>query len=132
MKRSHALMLRAMIEKAAVSLDDSDASRAVELSGRYPGDGSLVQAGTRINWNGRLKRAAADLWAAEENDPDHAPNLWEDVMYRDGIRIIPEVITAGTAFSLGERGWWGDELYESLLEANVYTPAQYPAGWRKV
>lgn len=130
--QDRARALRPLIEKAAASLSDADASRAVELSGRYPGDGSLIEATTRINWKGQLKRAAAALWATTENDPDHAPNLWEDVMYRDGIRIIPEVITAGTAFSLGERGWWGDELYESLLEANVYTPAQYPAGWRKV
>ena len=132
MKRSHALMLRAMIEKAAVSLSDQEASEAVELTGRYSNDGSLISAGTRINWKGQLYRAAADLWATAENDPDHAPALWEKVMYRDGIRIIPEIITAGLAFGLGERGWWGEDLYESLIPANVYTPAQYPDGWKKV
>lgn len=130
--RQKARELRSMIEKAAVSLTDQEASEAVELTGRYPNDGSLVHAGRRINWKGQLYRAAVDLWATDANDPDHAPTLWEKVMYRDGIRIIPEVITAGQAFSLGERGWWGDDLYESLIAANVYTPAQYPAGWQKV
>lgn len=132
MKRSKARALRAMIEKAAASLPDRDASEAVELSGRYPNDGSLVPAGTRINWQGQLYRASVDLWATELNDPDHAPNLWEKVMYRDGIRIIPEVITAALAFDKGEKGWWRDELYESLILANVYTPAQYPEGWKKL
>lgn len=132
MKRSHALKLREMMEKAAASLSDKDASEAVELSGRYPNDGSLIAAGSRINWKGQLNRAAVDLWATEQNDPDHAPTLWEKVLYRDGIRIIPEVITAGLAFALGERGWWGDDLYESLIPANVHTPAQHPAGWKKV
>lgn len=121
-----------MIEKAAASLSDKDASEAVELSAHYPGDGSLMAAGTRINWKGQLYRAAVDLWATEQNDPDHAPTLWEKVLYRDGIRIIPEVITAGLAFGLGERGWWGDDIYESLIPANVHTPAQHPAGWKKV
>lgn len=129
MKRSHALKLRQMIEKAAASLDDKDASKAVELSQNYPNDGSLLNAGTRINWHGALFRATVDLWATELNNPDNAPNLWEKVMYRDGIRIIPEVITVTTAFAKGERGWWGDDIYESLLDANVYTPVQYPAGW---
>lgn len=130
--RQKALKLREMIEKASASLDDKDASEAVELFERYPNDGSLIQNGTRINWNGVLYRAASDLWATELNNPDNAPTLWEKVMYRDGIRIIPEVITAGLAFSLGEKGWWGDDLYESLMNANVYTPVQYPSGWRLI
>lgn len=132
MKLSHAIKVRDMMHKAASSLSDKDASEAVELSGRYPNDGSLVSAGTRINWQGQLYRASVDLWATELNDPEHAPTLWEKIMYRDGIRIIPEVITAGAAFAKGERGWWRDELYESLILANVYTPAQYPEGWKKL
>ena len=52
--------------------------------------------------------------------------------YRDGIRIIPETITAGTAFAKDELGWWGDTLYKSLLDANVWTPEQNASGWEKV
>lgn len=39
-------------------------------------------------------------------------------------------ITAGTAFALDECGWWGDTLYRSTISANVWTPEQYPAGWK--
>ena len=60
---------------------------------------------------------------------DNAPALWEDIAYRDGFRIIPETITATLAFSMGEYGWWGDRLYESLIDGNVYTPDVYPQGW---
>ena len=121
--------MRAAMETAAVSLDDATASTAPELFPRLKGDGSLVKAGTRICWGGTLKRAAVDLWDNAENTPDAAPTLWEDVLYRDGIRIIPETITAGLAFSKGEQGWWGDVLYVSTIDANVWTPDAYPAGW---
>ena len=121
--------MRAAMETAAVSLDDATASTAPELFPRLKGDGSLVKAGTRICWCGTLKRAAVDLWDNAENTPDAAPTLWEDVLYRDGIRIIPDTITAGLAFTKGEQGWWGDVLYASTMDANVYTPEQYPAGW---
>ena len=121
--------LRAAMETAAVSLDDATASTAPELFPRLKRDGSLVKAGTRICWGGTLKRAAVDLWDSAENTPDAAPTLWEDVLYRDGIRIIPDTITAGLAFAKGEKGWWGDVLYASTIDANVYTPEQYPAGW---
>ena len=129
MNRAEALRLRAIIETAAASLDDKTASTAPTLFSRLKQDGSLIKAGTRINHNGSIKRAAVDLWDTEANNPDNAPTLWEDILYRDGYRIIPDVITAGTAFALDELGWWGDKLYKSLLSANVYTPEQYPRGW---
>ena len=124
--------MRAAMETAAVSLDDATASTAPELFPRLKGDGSLVKAGTRICWCGTLKRAAVDLWDNAENTPDAAPTLWEDVLYRDGIRVIPDTITAGLAFTKGERGWWGDALYVSTIDANVWTPEAYPAGWEIV
>ena len=127
-----ALKLRPIIEQAAVSLDDKTASTASTLFPRLKQDGSLVRSGTRINWNGELKRAAVDLWDTIENDPDHASTLWEDIDYKDGYRIIPETITAGTAFAFNECGWWNGVLYRSKLAANTYTPDQYPRGWELV
>lgn len=129
MKRAEALRLRTIVEMAAASLDDKTASEGAMLFPRLKQNGALVPAGTRINWNGTVKKAAVDLWDTAENTPDNAPSLWEDIAYREGIRIIPETITAATAFAKGEQGWWKDALYTSLLDANVYTPEQYPAGW---
>jgi hypothetical protein len=123
---------RANIIKAMASLNDQEASRTPELSPKLSNDGALIAAGTRINWNGQLKRAAADLWDTTENNPDNAPTLWEDVNYKDGIRIIPETITAGLAFAKDELGWWKDVLYRSLLDANTWTPEAYPTGWEIV
>lgn len=129
MTRAEALRLRAIVEQAAESLDDQTVSTAPTLLRRLKQDGKLVSAGTRINWGGVIKRAAVDLWDTADNTPDTAPTLWEDIDYRDGYRVIPSVITAGTAFALDELGWWGGKLYKSKLAANVYTPEQYPAGW---
>lgn len=123
--------LRAAIETASAKLDDKDASTTPELFPQLKGDGSLVKAGTRINWGGIVKRAAVDLWDTAENTPELAPTLWEDIRYRQGYRIIPETITAGLAFAKGEKGWWNGELYESMLGANVWTPAVNPSGWTK-
>ena len=121
--------MRAVIEQAVSSLDDKTASTAPALLRRLKQDGKLVSAGTRINWSGTVKRAAVDLWDTARNTPDAAPTLWEDIDYRDGIRVIPATITATAAFSLGELGLWDGKVYKSLLAANVYTPEQYPDGW---
>lgn len=127
----NALKKRAAMDTAGAMLTDAQASTVVPLYSSLHEDGELVTAGTRINWGGVLKRAAVDLWDTKENNPDNAPDLWEDVLYKDGIRIIPEVITAGLAFAKDEQGWWKDEVYRSLIDNNVWTPAQYEAGWEK-
>lgn len=132
MTGKEARAMRALITQGAQSLTDAQVSTAPEVLPRLTYDGSLISNGTRINWNGTIKRAAADLWDTEANDPYHAPTMWEDVLYRDGYRIIPETITVGLQFSSGELGWCGDKLYRSLLDANVWTPADYPAGWEEV
>lgn len=132
MTREKAYALRALIEKAAVSLDDKDASLAADLFPRMKYDGSLIAYKTRINWSGTVKMAAVDLWDTESNNPDNAPTLWADIAYRDGIRIIPQVMTAADAFAKDEKGWWGDDLYCSTIDNNVWTPVQYPQGWELI
>ena len=129
MKLSEAKALRAAMEMAAVSLDDKIASTAAAMFSQLKQDGSLIKAGTRFNIDGVVKRAAVDLWDTAENAPENAPALWEDLLYKDGIRIIPDTITAGTAFAKGEEGIWKGAVYVSLLDANVWTPDAHPLGW---
>lgn len=132
-------MTRAQVEdiiKALLALrEDATDETAIKATAIYPTlkyNGALVKSGTRINWNGTLKRAAADLWDTEDNNPDNAPVLWEDVVIVGEYRIIPEVITVGLAFSEGECGWWNGVLYRSKVNNNVYTPEQYPGNWEIV
>ena len=131
MKRAEAIYLRSIVEKASASLDDKTASTAATLFPRLKADGSLVTAGTRINWNGTIKKASVDLWDTAENNPDNAPALWQDIEYKDGYRIIPDTLTVTTAFAKGECGWWNGVLYRSKYEGNVYSPAVNPDGWEK-
>lgn len=129
MKRKEAIKLRSIIEQAAVSLTDQTASEAPVLFPSLKGDGGLIKTGTRIVWKGALKRAAVDLWDTDISTPDNAPELWEDIAYRDGVRVIPETITATLAFSNGELGWYDGTVYKSLKDGNTHTPEQAPEVW---
>lgn len=120
---------RAQLDKALPAVPDKDASGCVDLYPTLKQDGNLIKVGTRINWGGWLKQATVDLWDTEENDPDHAPGLWVKINYKDGVRVIPDVISAAEAFALDELGWWDGAIYKSLIAANVYTPDAYPQGW---
>ena len=124
--------VKAVIDALVVLRDEVSDDQASKVAALYPTlkqNGVLVTAGTRINWNGQLKKAATDLWDTAENNPDNAPTLWADLVYQGEYRTIPETVTVTTAFAKGEKGWWNGVLYESLIDANVYNPDQYPAGW---
>lgn len=129
MTEKEARAFRSLVVQGATSLGDKTVSTAPDVLPRMQYSGSLIKNGTRINWGGTIKRAASDLWDREDQNPDNAPTLWEDVLYLDGIRVIPNPITVGLAFSENELGWWNDGLYKSLVDNNVYTPEQYPSNW---
>lgn len=132
MTEKQAKALRSVLVQGGASLSGAVISTAPEACRRMKYDGALIKNGTRINWNGTVKRAATDLWDREDQNPDNAPTLWEDLMYRNGIRIIPNPITVGLKFSKDELGWWGNDLYKSLVDNNVYTPEEYPDNWEIV
>ena len=132
MKRKEAIYLRSVVEQAVASLDDKTASTAVTLFRGMLYDGKLIKGGTRIRWKGTVKKAGADLWDLEQNNPDNAPVLWADIPYRNGYRIIPQIIHVTEAFAKDECGWEGDILYRSKKDNNVYTPAVRPDDWEKV
>lgn len=133
MTKAESIKMRAMIEKASVSLSDKDASISPAMFPRFKNDGSVLEYGARINWKGEVKKVAvAALYQRVDQNPDNAPTLWEDIQYKDGYRIIPMTITAAGAFALNECGWWKGVLYKSKLEANVWTPEVNPDGWEMV
>ena len=126
--------LRPLVVEAVGQLDDrriSQEAEAVHLCRTLRGDGAIIQAGTRINWRGTVKKAAVTLADRPDLWPDANPGGWEEMAYRDGVRIIPGVIPPGLAFAEGEKGWWKGRIYESLIPANVYTPESYPRSWRQ-
>lgn len=125
--------LRKIIESVMEAQDDKTASKAAEFYPKMALDGKLIKAGTRINWNGKVMKAAADLWDREENSPENVPALWAELGFVFGVRIIPEIITAAEAFALGECGFWKQDgkIYKSIIDSNVFTPIDYPDGWEE-
>lgn len=100
---------------------------------RLKGDGSLVKAGTHINWNGTIKRAANALWDTTENDPDHAPEMWNDIEYREGLRVLTGPIPATSPVQVDEICWYRDEKWKNVSGVpSVYLPDEYPAGWERM
>ena len=110
--------------------DDTAVQSCVAIFPKMQFDGGLIKYQSRIQFEGKLYRARQDLWDTESSTPAKSPNLWSEIIYSGGIREIPESITPDAAFAKDEKGKWKGIVYISLIDNNVWTPDQYPAGWK--
>lgn len=70
------------------------------------GDNCMIST-NKIGGHNNLKQAEIYCLAKDKN------NIKTDGLPK-GIRIIPETITSGLAFTKDELGWWGEYIYINL------------------
>ena len=117
----------------ARAIPDRELATHPDLFPRLKGDGSLIEAGHHINWNGIIKRAANAMWDTVENDPDHAPTLWNDIEYREGLRVLTGPIPETNPVQVDEICWYKDEKWKNISGVpSTYLPDEYPTGWEVV
>lgn len=134
MKREHAYKLRELMHKAAVSLGDDDALEAVELFPVWAADKAYA-ADDRIRCGEKLYRCVQAHTSQADWTPDVTPALWTEVAKPGEIPVWKQPTGAQDAYNKGDRVWYPEKnttVYESLIDANVYSPEAYPAGWMEV
>lgn len=134
MKRSKLYELRKMIEKASVSLDDGDAIDAVELYAEWNTE-TTYTVDQRIRYGGKLYRCVQAHTSQAGWEPDKTPALWTEVAKPGEIPVWKQPTGAQDAYNTGDRVWYPDvdtTVYESTIDNNVWSPADYPQGWRQM
>ena len=109
--------------------------------------------GDIVSYNGKLYKSIinANVWA-----PDVYPAGWEEYTESTGggdsgetgggdsgttepetppTETIPDFVQptgAHDAYKKGDKVKFEGKIYESLIDANTYSPSAYPAGWKEV
>lgn len=126
-----ARILRRKIEQNAAVMPDEDALNYAELFPNW----SITEysAGDRVRYNGTLYKALQGHTAQPDWTPDAAPSLWAEVLIPDP-NVIPEWRQPDNAnpYMIGDRVMFEGKVYESLIDNNVWSPADYPEGWQEV
>lgn len=129
MTRERALQLRAMIEKASVSLPDEDALEAIELFPAWE-IARLCKVGERLRYSGKLYRCEQEHTSQADWTPDKTPALWTEVAKPGEIPVWRQPTGAQDAYNKGDRVHYPDAdgpVYVSIVDANVWEPGVY--GW---
>lgn len=128
-----ATKLRALIEKAVESLDDTDALEAVTLYPEWDGNGVAYEKDYRVKYEGVLYRVLQAHTSQPSWTPTGAPSLFAKVLIPDPT-VIPdwEQPDSTNPYQIGDRVRFDGKVYESVIANNIWSPAAYPAGWVEV
>ena len=122
--------MRQYIEKAAISLTDEDALQAVELFQQWV-VGRAYVVGERLQYKNVLYRVVQAHTSQADWTPDITPALFVVVSIDEWPEFV-QPTGAHDAYKKGDKITFNGKHYISLIDANVYSPAAYPAGWKEI
>ena len=112
------------------------------------GTRGMYQIGDVCTYNGVIYRSTMDnnVW-----QPSAYPQGWEEIDISGGVISQPEEPEEPTpepeepkypgfiqptgahdAYHIGDRVIYNGKLYECILDGNVYSPDDYPQGWKEI
>lgn len=127
--------LRKTLQMFAQTLTEDE---AMEIATVYPAYavGVLYKADTFITYrtNGvgdpQLYKVVQEHTSQEDWTPDKTPALYTPIGLTDkGYPVWSKPSGAHDAYGIGDIVDYNGTLYKSLIDGNVYSPDEYPAGW---
>ena len=90
--------------------------------------------GDVASYDGVLYRVVQAHRSQADWTPDKTPALWTPVRETTGATPDPFVQPTGAAdaYSKGDRVTFEGAVWGSVIDANVWSPSAYPAGWKAV
>ena len=121
--------LRPYIEKAAANLPDEDALQAVELFPQWATSHAYA-VDERLQYKNVLYRVVQAHTSQADWTPDITPALFVVVSLDEWPEFV-QPTGAHDAYKKGDKVTFEGKHYTSLIDANVYSPTAYPAGWQE-
>ena len=118
----------------AEGLSDEQALQVPLLFEEFDGNGVAYEVGKRILYNDILYKVIQAHTSQADWTPVAAPSLFAKVINETIDGSIPEFEQPDSTnpYMKGNRVIFNGKIYESLIDNNVYSPSDYPAGWKEV
>jgi len=126
--RDEAIAFRKKIELASAWTDDADALEIIDLFPLWKAPKEYI-VGERVQHFGLLYKCIQ----AHKSQPDWAPDLTPALWVVVSVEEWPEWVQptgSADAYSKGDKVTYKGIHYISLIDANVWAPDVYPAGWQ--
>ena len=95
--------------------------------------GNQIQNNTRVRYGGRIFKVLQAHTSQEDWTPSRAPSLFAEVLTDDSGEPQEWVQPSSTnPYLTGDKVIFNGNVYESIIDNNVWSPADYPGGWRLI
>ena len=122
--------LRRTIENLAISLDDENAMKNVELFETWKADTDYT-TGDRVRYNETLYKCLQSHTSLTTWTPDTAVSLWTQVLIPDPEQIYDwEQPDSTNPYMKGDKVRHNDKTWVSDIDNNVWEPGVY--GWSEI
>jgi len=94
--------------------------------------GDIIKYGANADGASQLYQVAQAHISQADWKPDATPALYRPVGFTDGgAAVWVKPTGAHDAYNTGDKVLYNGKIYVSLIDGNVYSPDEYPAGWRE-
>lgn len=122
--------LRAAIENAVESVDDTSALQIVELFDTWQIDKHYM-VGERVRYRNTLYKTLQEHDSQEAWSPEDAPSLFAKVLVSETGEILPwEQPESTNPYMLGDKVTHNGKIWESDYDNNVWEPGVF--GWHEI
>ena len=136
-----ALELRKALQFFLETLDaDTQADKILEIPSVYPKYAvgkvykvkEIFQYGENTVGDPQLYQVLQEHTSAAEWTPDTAASLYKKIgVTEDGYPELVQPLGDSDAYNAEDIVSFNGTLYRSLIDGNVWSPAEYPSGWEE-
>ena len=100
--------------------------------------GESVNVGDIRKYSNKLYRVIQAHTTQADWTPDILPALWNvyiPPITEDGEEIIPDFkqpTMAENAYNIGDKVRFEGQVYESVIDGNVWSPVDHPSSWKEI
>ena len=118
----------------AETLSDAQALQVPMLFDEFDGNGVAYEVGKRIMFEGVLYKVIQAHTSQADWTPVAAPSLFAKVINETITGEIPDwqQPDSTNAYMKGNKVKFNGKIYESVIDNNVWSPTDYPAGWKEI
>ena len=134
----NAEQFRRAVQMFAASLSDKKAMEIATIYDHWVADrkynvGDFLTYGTNSVGDPQLYRVVQAHTSQLDWLPDTASTLYVKIgLDEQGYPVWSKPSGAHDAYNKGDTVDYNGKLYESLIDGNIYSPDEYPAGWQEV
>lgn len=131
-KTQEAAEFRTVVNEIIESLSDEQALATPVLFPVWQ-DNVNYKIGERVRYEGKLYKVLQEHNSQFGWEPFSAVSLFVPLLIDEETGEVLEWVqpSAENGYSIGDKVLFNGEIYESLIDNNVWSPEAYPAGWVK-